>query len=73
VSDILIRDVPDDVVASLDQRARLLGLSRTEFLRRLLTEQAIDRTTPATVGDWAAFARRHTDLDDPEAMRQAWS
>ena len=31
VTDILVRDVPDDVVSALDARAAKLGLSRTEF------------------------------------------
>ena len=38
--DLLIRDVPDDVVAAIDARAKRLGLSRTEFLRRQLTQAA---------------------------------
>ena len=71
--DILIRDVPDDVVALLEQRARQLGLSRTEYLRRILANEAADRTTPATLDDWRAFAERHTDLDDREVMRRAWT
>jgi len=71
--DILIRDVPDDVVALLEQRARHLGLSRTEYLRRMLARESADRTTPATLDDWQAFAERHTDLDDPEVMRRAWT
>ncbi|MGL5928340.1 MAG: type II toxin-antitoxin system VapB family antitoxin [Dermatophilaceae bacterium] len=34
MADIVIRDVDDDDVARIDQRARRLGLSRNEFLRR---------------------------------------
>ena len=71
--DILIRDVPDDVVALLEQRARQLGLSRTEYLRRLLASESADRTNPATLDDWRSFVERHTDLDDPEVMRRAWT
>jgi hypothetical protein len=41
VSDLLIRDVPDDVVAVIDARASRLGLSRTEYLRRRLAQDAI--------------------------------
>ena len=37
--DILIRDVPENVIALLEQRARHLGLSRTEFLRRMLARE----------------------------------
>ena len=34
VTDVLIRDVPDDVIAALDARAGRLGLSRSEYVRR---------------------------------------
>ena len=71
--DILIRDVHEDVVVLLDQSARHLGLSRTEYLRRVLTRESTHRTTPATLGGWQAFADRHTDLDDPDIMRHAWT
>jgi len=71
--DILIRDVPEGVIALLEQRARLAGLSRTEYLRRMLARESTDRTTHATLDDWHAFAGRHTDLDDAEVMRQAWA
>ena len=50
-----------------------LGLSRTEYLRRMLLRESADRTTQATPEDWQAFAERHADLDDPEVMRQAWT
>lgn len=70
--DILIRDVPDDVASLLDQRARHLGLSRTEYLRRVLARESVDRTTASTLEDWQAFSDRHTDLDNPEVMRRAW-
>jgi hypothetical protein len=36
VTDMLIRDVPDDVLAAVDARARRLGLSRSEYVRRRL-------------------------------------
>ena len=73
MSDILIRDVAEDVIALLEQRARQLGLSRTEFLRRMLARESVDRTAHATLDDWRAFAERHADLDDPEVMAQAWT
>jgi hypothetical protein len=34
VTDLLIRDVPDDVVAAIDADAVRLGLSRTEYAER---------------------------------------
>lgn len=37
--DILIRDIPDDALARLDAAARRAGLSRAEYVRRLLVAQ----------------------------------
>ena len=45
--DILIRDVPDDVVAAIDAKAQRAGLSRTEYLRRTLSRE---RTEDAEYG-----------------------
>jgi hypothetical protein len=40
VTDVLVRDVPDDVVAAIDARAARVGLSRSEFLRRRFAQEA---------------------------------
>ena len=40
MTDILIRDLPDEVIDALDARARQLGLSRSEYVRRLLRRMA---------------------------------
>ena len=40
MTDMLIRDVPDDVIAALDAHARRLGLSRSEYVRRRLAQDA---------------------------------
>lgn len=48
MTDLLIRDVPDDIVAAIDANAGRLGLSRTEYLRRTLT-QAATRPSAVTV------------------------
>jgi hypothetical protein len=52
-----------------------LGLSRTEYLRRRLHQDAARPATPVTADDLRAFTARFADadLDDPEVMRQAWS
>ncbi len=72
MTDILVRDVPDDVVAALDERAARLGLSRSEFLRRRMAQEASIGLAPVTVADLAAFAETFSDLADPEAMKGAW-
>jgi plasmid stability protein len=72
VTDILVRDVPDDVIAALDARAAKLGLSRAEFLRRRLAQEA----TPIeslTMDDFVMFSDTFADLGDPEVMKGAWA
>jgi len=73
VPDILIRDVPAGDLARIDAHAARLGLSRTEYLRRRLHQDAARPMAPVTVDDLRAFAVRFGDLDDPGVMRQAWS
>jgi plasmid stability protein len=72
VTDVLVRDVPDDVVAALEARAARLGLSRSEFLRRRLAQEAASNATSVSREDLAAFAETFSDLADPEVMRGAW-
>jgi plasmid stability protein len=72
MSDVLIRDLPDGVLARLDERARQLGLSRTEFLRRMLTREASREEGAVTVADLSRFADAFTDLADPSVMDRAW-
>jgi plasmid stability protein len=40
MTDLLIREVPDDVLTAIDVRAKRLGLSRSEYLRRALAREA---------------------------------
>jgi predicted nucleic acid-binding protein len=42
MTDLLIRDVPDDIVAAIDADAGRLGLSRSEYLRRTRREPHSD-------------------------------
>lgn len=72
MTDILVRDVPDDVITALDARAARLGLSRSEFLRRRLAQEATGGPQSVTASDLAAFADTFFDLADPEVMRGAW-
>jgi plasmid stability protein len=70
--DLLIRNVPDDVVSAIDLRAQRLGVSRSEYLRRLLTQERAGAEATVTVADLARSASAFADLDDPEVMRGAW-
>lgn len=72
VSDILIRDVPDEVVAAIDARAARLGLSRTQYLRRRLAQDAGADTVPVTSDDLRSFADTFSALADDGVMSPAW-
>jgi hypothetical protein len=72
MSDLLIRDIPDHVLAALDARASRLGLSRTEYLRRRLAQDAAVGEGKVGIADLASFAATFADLDDPAVMGQAW-
>ena len=72
--DILIRDLPDHVIASIDANARRLGLSRNEYLRRQLAGEAraeVPRRR-VTVEDLKRLTSLISDLNDPEVMAGAW-
>jgi Ribbon-helix-helix protein, copG family len=72
MADVLIRDVPDEVVAALDAHAGRLGLSRSEYVRRRLAQDAAVAGAAVSVGDLARFAEVFGDLADPEVMAAAW-
>lgn len=70
--DILIRDVPEDVLAAVDAKAERLGLSRTEYLRRRIAQDVAGSARRVTVEDLRRSAEVFADLDDPAVMRGAW-
>jgi len=72
MTDVLVRDVPDDVVVALEARAARVGLSRSEFLRRRLAQEAHGATTQVTTADLAALPETFSDLMNPQVMRGAW-
>jgi len=72
MSDILIRDVPDDVLAAIDAKAQRAGLSRTEYLRRTLARERSETLLDVTTGDLAVFADTFADLGDDTIMGGAW-
>ena len=73
MTDILIRDVPDDVLAAIEARAKRVGLSRTEYLRRTLERERVQHAGPITVAQLGRAAELARDLDDPDVMSGAWS
>jgi plasmid stability protein len=73
MTDMLIRDVPEEVVAALDARAARLGLSRSEYVRRRLAQDASAPGSPVRVEDLVQFAGAFADLADPDVMSRAWT
>lgn len=72
MANVLIRDVPEDVLAGIDANAKRLGLSRVEYLRRALARERAVVGQPVGVEDLARFGDAFADLADPDVMRQAW-
>lgn len=71
--DILIRNVPSEDLALLDEHAARLGISRSEYLRRHL-QQAARRTAAAvTVADLEQFSHAFSGLADNDLMSKASS
>ncbi|MHA7650015.1 type II toxin-antitoxin system VapB family antitoxin [Mycobacterium sp. ML4] len=72
MSDVLIRDVPDDVLAGLDARAAELGLSRVEYIRRRLAQDARTPRVAVTREDLSRFGHAVAGLADDHLMGEAW-
>ena len=72
MTDMLIRDVPEEVVAAVDARASRLGLSRSEYVRRRLAQDAAATGATVSTQDLARFTEMFSDLGDPAVMTQAW-
>jgi len=71
--DVLIRNFPAEDLALLDQHAARLGVSRTEYLRRKLHQEAHRAVTAVTAVDLTRFSAVFADLADDAVMSDAWS
>jgi len=72
VSDILIRDVPDTVIAEIDAQANRVGISRVEYVRRTLLRESTRVKTSVTVDDLHRSDSRLEALLDEALMNDAW-
>lgn len=72
MSDVLIRDIPDEVLAAIDSRAARLGISRVEYVRRRLAQDAAVDPVSVTAEDLHRFSGSFADLADPAVMAGAW-
>lgn len=73
MTDVLIRGVAEHDLDRIDDRASRLGLSRGEYLRRCISQDANREETQLTVADLQRTAELAQDLLDEEVMRGAWS
>ena len=73
MTDILIRDVSDRVLAAIDAKAKRVGLSRTAYLRRALERERVPDAGPVTVDQLEKLSTLTADLDDTTVMSDAWS
>ena len=72
MTDVLIRDVPEEVLRALDAHANRLGISRNEYVRRRLTQDAVAGTRPVAVADLKRLSETLADLGDEHVMTTAW-
>ncbi|MGK2854819.1 MAG: type II toxin-antitoxin system VapB family antitoxin [Microbacteriaceae bacterium] len=72
MSDILVRDVPEDVIAEIDSQAARNGISRAEYVRRHLVREAKRVRRPVTAAELARTGELLGDLLDDELMDRAW-
>ncbi|WP_368680069.1 ribbon-helix-helix protein, CopG family (plasmid) [Rhodococcus opacus] len=73
MADFLIRNFPAEDLALLDEHAARLGISRTEYLRRQLQQEARRTVTAVSVTDLVRFSQDFPDLADDEVMHGAWT
>lgn len=70
--DVLIRNIPEEVLARVDARAAHLGLSRAEHIRRRLAADASVSSARVSVRDLQSFSDNFVDLADDQVMDTAW-
>jgi hypothetical protein len=73
MADLLIRDLAPELVIALDAKAKTLGISRVELVRRTITRDIAISTESVTEHHLAALTELLPDLGDAEIMRLAWS
>jgi hypothetical protein len=73
MADLLIRDLAPEIVIALDAKAKTLGISRVELIRRSIVREVSISTESVTEQHLAQLANLLPDLGDVEIMRGAWS
>jgi hypothetical protein len=73
MTDVLIRNVPDEDLARIDEQAARVGLSRGEYLRRQIAQTAAREVGAVSVEDLRRATELSKDLLDEDVMHDAWS
>jgi hypothetical protein len=73
MTDILIRNVAEADLERIDARAKRLGLSRSDYLRRRIVQEAARSDENLDVSTLRRAAELSRDLLDDDVMRGAWS
>ncbi len=73
MANILIRNIDEGDLARIDEQASRVGLSRNEYLLRMVQREARGDSDPLTRDDLRRFSDLAAGLADEELMRQAWS
>lgn len=72
MTDIVIRDLPDDVIVGLDRKAKERGVSLEEFIRLRLVESVSRSSEWVTVESLRYMSERLAELADSEVTAEAW-
>ena len=72
MADLLIRDLAPELVIALDAKAKTLGISRVELVRRTITREIAVSSESVTEQHLASLAELLPDLGDVDIMRNAW-
>ena len=70
--DVLIRDIPADVIDRIDSAAQGAGQTRAEYLRHHIGGLATVGETAVTLADLDRFASHFSDRRDEDVLRDAW-
>lgn len=72
MADLLIRDLTPELLTALEEKAALLGLSRSEFLRRTLNREVKVSNESVTERHLTELSELLPDLANEKVMKSAW-
>jgi negative regulator of replication initiation len=72
MTDITIHGVREEVLAAIDSKAERRGISRSEYLCRLLERESVTNNA-TSVAQLETMAVLAADLNDAATMTDAWS